>query len=293
MKRVLAFIACVLAIISNFCTQAQPANATGNSLLWKITGKDLTRPSYLFGTMHMICRDDYVWTDAMKKSLAQSEKICFEMDLDNQEVMMKIASGLIDNSGKKLKDYFTPHQYELMKRYLKDSAGMDIALFEQMKPVALQSIMATGAAACSDQVSYEDKIMTEGVKTKKEILGLETPEEQLAVLESIPADTVIKELVDMLEHGNTQKDNNEYAQLISAYKKQDIGALYLQIAQSKELGDGMGVFLDDRNRKWIGRMSDKMKLASIFFAVGAGHLGGSNGVIALLQKNGYKVEAVN
>jgi uncharacterized protein YbaP (TraB family) len=62
---------------------------------------------------------------------------------------------------------------------------------------------------------------------------------------------------------------------------------------SKELQEEMGIFLDDRNKKWIPRMADKMNRSSIFFAVGAGHLWGDNGVITLLRNAGYNVEAVH
>jgi uncharacterized protein YbaP (TraB family) len=57
-------------------------------------------------------------------------------------------------------------------------------------------------------------------------------------------------------------------------------------------GDFAEIMLDDRNEEWIDDMENLMKEEATFFAVGAGHLGGENGVISLLEKAGYKVEAV-
>jgi uncharacterized protein YbaP (TraB family) len=261
-------------------------------LLWRISGKQMAKPSYLFGTMHLICRSDYIWTAAMTTSLDKSEKVCFEMDLDDTNVMVEATSGLIDSTGKKLSDYFTPTQYELLKQYVKDSVGIDISYMEHMKPVALQTLLSAQNSICSDAVSYEDSIMKIAQAAHKEILGLEEAREQLTALESIPTDTVIKELIDIAEH----KDDNsetEYKQMVTAYKAQDLAALYKIMIDSKELQEEMGIFLDDRNKRWIPRMTDKMRDSSVFFAVGAGHLWGNNGVISLLRYAGYQVEAVH
>ncbi len=288
MKRIISLITALLSIINSTLLPAQQSSTfNNNSLLWRISGNHLSKPSYIFGTMHLICPDDYVWTEHMKKSLSESDKICLEMDMDDPSVLMQVAKGLIDTSGKKLEDYFTPQQYNLVKRYVKDSLGMDIAFFQQMKPIALQSIMTSNGITCSNPISYEDSIMKTAQKSKKEILGLEEPKEQLAVLESIPVDTLIKDLLEEIQ--GTNNNDSDYQQLITAYKAQDIRALYLLITSSKDLGD-MGIFLDQRNKKWIPRMAGKMKNSSVFFAVGAGHLWGDKGIITLLRKEGYTVE---
>jgi len=289
MKRIITFLAGLLSLAISYTTGAQQkAGPKDQSLLWRISGKHLAKPSYLFGTIHLICVDDYLWTPKMKESLAKSDKICFEMNLNDPNVMVQAALGLMDTSGKTLKDYFTPEQYTILKNYLKDSAGLDISLFEQMKPIALQSIIGTTGLNCDNPISYEDSIMKTGLKDNKEITGLEEPAEQINVLESIPVDTVVKQLLDDIKNNNT--NDSEYWKLISAYKRQDLPALYELISSSKELGDDMGVFLNDRNKKWIPRIAGKMQQSSIFFAVGAGHLWGKDGVINLLRKDGYKVE---
>jgi uncharacterized protein YbaP (TraB family) len=96
--------------------------------------------------------------------------------------------------------------------------------------------------------------------------------------------------MDMIN--DSKEMDSEYTAMVSAYKSQDLPALYKQMEDSKDLQNELGVFLDDRNKRWIPRMENKMKGNSVFFAVGAGHLWGNNGVINLLRKAGYKVEAV-
>lgn len=267
------------------------ATAQNNkSLLWSISGKDMKKPSYLFGTIHLICPEDYIWTDAMKRSLAKSDEVCFEMDMDDPNIMMQIAMGMIDNSGKTLKDYFTVEEYSKLEKYVRDSLGMNIELFQQMKPVALQTIFTTQSSECSNPISYENNIMETAQKEKKEITGLETVSEQLDLFDNLPVDSVIKEIVGLLNGNST--DKSDYKKLISAYKNQDLPALNKYIKESGASDKDLGGFLDVRNEKWIPRMIEKMDRSSIFFAVGAGHLYGENGLISLLRKAGYSVTVV-
>ena len=284
------FCVAVLAILTPFISKAQQKTQNNKSLLWRISGKDMKTSSYLFGTIHLICPADYVWTDKMKESYKKSKEVCFEMDMDDPAVLMKVATGLMDNTGKTLEDYFTPKQYKLVEAYVRDTLGMNIVQFRNMKPAALQSMFTAGSSACPNPVSYEEKIMEQAKKDNKEILGLEQPEEQIELFDNLPTDTVVKEIMDVVT--GTEKDDGEYQKLVNAYKQQDLPALYKLINSSGESPIDLAGFLDDRNKKWIERMVDKMDQKSIFFAVGAGHLWGENGVINLLRKEGYKVVPV-
>ncbi len=281
----------IFVLVSIFMLLQVASNAQNSqSLLWRISGKGMSKPSFLFGTIHLICPSDYLWTDKMKQSLDASDKVCFEMDLDDNKVMMSASEGFIDNSGKKLKEYFTPVQYEILKKFVKDSIGMDIILFQSMKPVALESVISMKATKCIDPVSYEETIMKTAKANNKEVLGLEDPSEQISVLDNAPADTVVKEIMD--EIANFGKNKQEYNDMVNAYKAQQLLTLYGMITGSKGLGDNMDLYLDDRNKRWIEMMTGKMKNCTVFFAVGAGHLPGDNGVINLLRKAGYTVEPV-
>lgn len=287
---ILTFLAGILAFISG--TYAQQADSNLNrSLLWRVSGNHLHKPSYLFGTIHQVCPNDYFWTPAMQKGLKKSKKVCFEMDLDDPKIMMEIAAGMMDPSGKQLKDYFTPAQYKKLGQYVQDILHMDISTFATVRPIMLASIIEVKKMKCANPVSYEENIMKAAQDAGKEILGLEDPKDQLAALKSIPVDTVIKGIIDIIE-GNEQ-ENDELKKLVAAYVKQDLPALHTMITSSTDLEGGMGMLLDDRNKKWIPRIKDGMSKSSVFFAVGAGHLSGDNGIITLLRKEGYTVTPVH
>lgn len=276
----------LIALLLPALAWGQKKNAD-NSLLWQVSGNGLNKPSYLFGTIHLICKGDYLWTTRMKKSLKASDKVCFEMDLDDHETMVAAAGSFIDTSGKALKDYYTAAEYQTLKKFIKDTIGMDIGALRTLKPVALQSLIEMKVTDCSEATSYEENIMREALKGKKEILGLEPVSEQIDVLGSLPSDSVARDLLEGITHFAQSKA--DYRNLINTYRKQDINALYGMLSGNEGLGASKGTFLDDRNKRWISRMSAIMKNHSVFFAVGAGHLPGGEGVIALLRKNGYTV----
>ncbi|WP_276134818.1 TraB/GumN family protein [Polluticoccus soli] len=270
------------------CLPAFSKQQKGKSLLWRITGKDMKKPSYLFGTIHLVCPEDYFWTTTMESTLNSAEVVCFEMDLDAPDIFLEVAKGMINNEEKKLKDYFSDEDFAALKKYLTDSVGVDIAVFQMMKPVAIQTMLAERALGCPTPVSYEANIMQIAQKENKEILGLETPREQLDLFDNLPAEDVAKDLLDMI-HGKDDS-KNQYIKLVTAYKKQDLVALHRLIMESSKKDMDLGGFLDVRNEKWVPRMVERMDQQSVFFAVGAGHLWGDNGVIALLRKSGYTVE---
>lgn len=258
-----------------------------NSLLWEISGKDMKRPSYLFGTIHLVCKQDYIWTPIMQKALKSSKEVCFEMNMGDPSLMMKIAMGMIDNSGKTLKDYFNKNDYNLIEKFVKDSLGMSLDMFQQMKPAVLLSLFTTNIVSCKNPVSYETNILDAAQKLKLQTSGLEEPEEQISLFNSLQTDSIVKELLEMIN--NFSAERKDYSKMIAEYRHQNLPQLYKIIEETKQEGGDTKTFLDDRNKKWIERMEEKMDQQSVFFAVGAGHLWGENGLINLLRIEGYTV----
>lgn len=274
------------------CSTDSFAQSSSKSLLWKVSRADLQKPSYLFGTIHIICKEDYIWTKAMQKSLDASDKVCFEMDLDDPNLVMTIATGMIDNSGKQLKDYFTPEQYAKLEAYISDSLQMSMAMVQRLRPVALYSLFIKEGNICDDVLSYEQVLSDKAKSTEKEIIGVESAQYQLSLLNKLPTDSVVSDLVDMIDGNSDTLSTQLYNAMYSAYKEQDIDSLSQLIANSDLSGDLNNIFLNDRNLKWVPTMMDMMEQGSIFFAVGVGHLPGESGIINLLIQEGYTVTPI-
>ncbi|MBO0952192.1 TraB/GumN family protein [Fibrella forsythiae] len=264
---------------------------TDNSLLYEVTGKDLTAPSYLYGTFHLVCPTDLVITDAMKKAVSDTKQLYLEIDMDDPTLQATMMQGLMFTNGKTLKDYMSADEYTMLDTYLKKSSGMSMAALSAIKPIGMYSFLAMSALGCQP-ASYDLTLMQLATKDKKEILGLETIGDQMAVFDKIPMEKQVAMLVDMARKPDEAKQ--ELAKLLAAYKSQDITAMMKQMKDSKY--DGLDDFeadlLEKRNQNWIPVIEKAAASKPTFFAFGAGHLGGEKGVIALLRKQGYSVKEV-
>ena len=132
----------------------------------------------------------------------------------------------------------------------------------------------------------------------KEVLALETIDEQMAVLVKDSIEIQVKELMKDMKKGKLDA-SKEMKIMVDYYKNQDVQGLYSymiesfredrSVESSVELKNRM---LDQRNKNWIPKLEYGMKEKTLFVAVGAGHLAGEQGVIQLLKNQGYIVEPV-
>lgn len=281
----------LIGILLFSASWAQKQKNIENSLLWKISKDGNSKPSYLFGTIHIICEEDYFWTPAMQKSFEETKQLCIEMDISNNDLSMETAALMMDFSGGTLRDYFGNEQdFQIVKKYIEDSLGQNMQLIERMKPVALYMMYSVGLikGPCKESVSYELKLAEKAKAKSNSIVGLETVAEQMEAMESIPTDSIINQMIRIAK--GEKSDNADLASLINAYKKQDLNALNKLIVKgSSEMGMNGAILIDNRNKKWIAPMSKMMAEKPTFFAVGAGHV---YGLLQLLRDAGYKIEAV-
>jgi len=141
--------------------------------------------------------------------------------------------------------------------------------------------------------SVEMELYRSARNRKLETAGLETTSYQMGIFDSIPYKVQAKMLIDGLRSMDvdTTGEDDQLDKLVKLYKEQDISAMQSMIADEAE---GMAAYeeilLKKRNRNWIAPMGKMMREKPTIFAVGAGHLGGPEGVVALLRKEGYRVE---
>ncbi|MBY5949796.1 TraB/GumN family protein [Algoriphagus marincola] len=276
----------LLAISAGLTTHAQ----SEKSLLWKISGNGLVEDSYLFGTIHLICPDQFMMDDRIKEAFENTDQLVMELDMDDPTMQQKMQQLSLNAGMKNLEPQIKEEYKEALNQFLMENYGASISQFGVLKPFVLSSMIMLKQLPCEQIESYELFFTNLATEQQKEILGLETVEFQMQVFDQIPIDYQLDELGKMVTEDDSQK---EFAKMIEAYQAEDLDQLYKMIAESGTMtGDFAEIMLDDRNEEWIDDMENLMKEEATFFAVGAGHLGGENGVISLLEKAGYKVEAV-
>lgn len=261
-------------------------------LLWKISGNGLTQPSYLYGTIHIIGTKDFLMSDATQAAFAASEQLALELDMDDPSMAMAMMQGGMMKDNKTLADLVSEEEYTLVRQFLIDSAGLPenaLGMMERMQPMLLASVFYPHMLD-GQMKSYEQEFVSMAQQDSIEVLGLETVQTQLSMVEQIPYDEQAEMVVSFATDYETEKKRIE--DLIATYVAQDLDGLYELVAQSEDMVEYQEFMLDERNRKWIETMSTLAKEKPTFFAVGAGHLWGEQGVIALLRKAGYTVEPV-
>lgn len=272
-----------------------------NSLLWKITGNGLENESYLYGTIHLIDAESFFWPENTMESFNKSKKVIFEIDLDEMSDMgniMGMMSKVMMKDGVTLKTLLSDEDYAIVNDHFKD-LGLPMFMLEKMKPMFL-TVFAEGDmdfASMQDPSnattkSYEMEFYELANNTEKPVHGLETMDDQISLFDSIPYSDQATMLVEGIKASKNavEGEESEMEKITRMYLEQDISSMVSSIeAEGSELSGFEDLLLNDRNQKWIPQMSSYMKESSTFFAVGAGHLAGTQGVINLLRSVGYTV----
>jgi len=268
---------------------AAKKNNDNNTLLWQVSGKDLKKPSYIFGTFHLLCKDDIRFSEQLKNSVATADEIYMEMDMDDPSTMLSGLLYMNMKDGKKLKDLYTADEYKKVESYFRDSVGMPMMMLQSIKPYFLVAMLYPKMMNCKDASGIEEELMKIAKENKKEIKGLETIQFQASVFDSIPYEWQAKELLKNIDSFLLYKQ--EFDTMLLEYKNQQLAAMEKLITKSEFGGEKYDdILLNNRNKNWVGQLKNIMSKESVFVAVGAGHLVGEKGLLNLLKKEGYTVE---
>ncbi len=284
-------------LIVSLVTMASLAQSgTGNNtLLWKISGNGLEKPSYLFGTIHMLCADDAVLSKNMKKIIENCDEVYFEVDMDNLFEMVGAMGKMKMIGDTTLKDLLTEEEYEKVKNYF-DTKGsiLPFSMLETYKPMLAASTLQEGSLPCDNTAMMEQVIMEEAKIYKKKIKGMETMSYQAGILDSIPYKLQAQQLLSYIESaGKDSSEDKQMVEMFKAYNNQDLQKLEeLMVETDAGMAGFTDILLYHRNQNWVKKLKTLLPEKSILVAVGAGHLPGEKGVINLLRKEGYKVTPV-
>ncbi len=298
----LSFLSCKSSKLqSELQNTKSPTPATyspwGHHLAWEISGKDLSEPSYVFGTMHIIPKDRFFLPEGVDAAFRSSAKIVFEMDMNemsDMSAMMDLVMGAFMTDGKTLRDLLSDEDYGKVVNHFEDM-GLPMMMLDRIKPMFL-SMFATMDFDPSDMqsgemVSYESDFFQKAITANKLVGGLETLRYQMGIFDSIPYKVQAEMLLDAIKSESGDSDMLE--KTLQLYTSQDIeGMVRLIYEEESGMGGYEDLLLRDRNKNWIPLMEKEMKQQKTFFAVGAGHLAGEEGVLTLLKKKGYQVKPV-
>ncbi len=285
---------------------AAVALSAWSQLLWRVDGNGLSKPSYLMGTHHMAPASFIDSIRGLGDALNACDAVYGELreeELSSPAAQQRMAQALIAPGDSTLDKVLAPSEYAVVKRVVDGymaPMGLTVEMFNVFKPQAL-SLQLQLMQATMNFPDYDPKnqidatVQRRGRAAGKELGAFETVDDQIKVLLAATIKEQAQGLVEMCEY------NDDYKRVIDeqckAYIGQDIDFLYGQV-----LDPGVGSTPTDaelerllwgRNRNWVGQLVKLMPEKSIFVCVGAGHLPGDKGLIALLRGAGYTVTPVS
>jgi len=288
MKTILKqFLFAVIYILTVGIVSAQSPKE--KTLLWKISGNGMQHPSYIFGTFHLLCAEDFKIPDTLRSIIHASKQIYFEIKIDDPDMTKKMMQTIQMKDGHHLKDFISMSDYDSVSTIFQNKTQIPLQFVATYKPVILASLLYPAMLGCSP-IAFEKEIENVAVKDSLPFYGLETVEFQMSLFDTIPYTEQAKMLLkSVLKFEDSKK---ELSELISIYQKKDIAAMQTSIGSDKDFGKYETILLNKRNENWVPVISKAVQEKQTLFAIGAGHLGGSNGVLSLLRKNGYIISAV-
>lgn len=259
-----------------------------NSLLWKIEGNGLTQPSYVYGTIHMLCAPDFEIKEKVNTAFNSTSNLVMELDMDDPKEIQEMQDMM--KSKTTLSSLLTDDEEKKADAILKSELGISLKQVDNISPAGLMSISIMSSYACppTEMKMYEAEFVIKAKAQNKKIGGLETIADQMATVgKSYDIHEIIKQIALKAEYAAI------LAEMTKAYKEQNLPKLYETVTDKRFMDENAKkAMLTIRNEKWIAKMPAIMKQESTFFAVGAGHLYGNDGVITLLRNKGFKVTPV-
>lgn len=284
MKNIALFLSLLLTTLSFGQTEKK-------SLLYKISGNGLTKESYLFGTIHISC--DATLSEKVVKALDKTEQLCLELDMDDPKMQTEMMNKIMMKDGITIQGMLSEDDFKIVDAFFQKQSGLSLKMVNTVKPFALSAMLYPKMLDCEMQ-SLENELIKVAKSQNEETIGLETVSEQLAVFDAIPYQAQVDELIKSAK-SDLSRDKKELQEMLDLYKTEDVEALlaYTEKSDNTMTSGFMDDLLNNRNKNWIEKIEKIIEHKATFFGVGAAHLGGKNGVLKLLRKKGYKVEAVH
>ena len=276
-------------VVSFFLSFLSFAQSNTSSLLWEIQGPQQEKASYIFGTMHLMDDAHFYFPKKLEKLVSTVDAVCLEIGdvqhtLINPDLLMLKEGSFLTK--------LSETQIDSLCNWAKIQLLMDkdqfITNFSKAKPFLIYQLILQNELPGflqSQEIKMEEIL---AAKKKNTTIGLETIESQLALFDSIPTVsqinlimTELAELSKVLTNFNLTQEN---------YLLQDVDNIHKELMKDIQDPYFNLKFIDERNASWVEKIMQMTANQSVLFAVGAGHLGGENGLLNLLRKQGYSVK---
>lgn len=275
-----------LSLISSF-------SFAQNSVLWEISGKDLTFPSYLMGTLKFIGEKEFYMPAEAEQKIKESKLFAIEDQVDHH-AQHELNKAVHFPKGKSLATEISADDYTKIISFFEKEFGISKAMFEskyaKLIPLAL-SITMTRLSLGEDVRFYDIELLKIAKAAKLKTYSLEPIEREAEAIQQYPMADQVKALLHSVDNFETQK--KEFKDLMRDYPHGDLKEIYEYTLHSLENNP---VFIDafytKRNLEWLPKIEKMLRDQPSFIAIGISHLEGEQGILSLLQQKGYSLTPI-
>jgi hypothetical protein len=270
------------------CGLAGARAEAASGCVWKVTSPG-GGTLFLGGSVHVLRSTDYPLPSGYNRAFEASNRVALEVDPKALEVS---SSGLVKAGsypkGDSLKNHVDPRTYDYLKR-LFGLLKIPEDKFSRYRPWLLTFLMDSGAQGFSHDLGVDEFITNRARANGKTIVGLESATEHSSVYTGLTDRQSEALLLVSLIPSRTAGGGE---MILGAWRRGDVEALargtHAAYADFPAFADRM---LGMRNQRWLPKLEGFMKTGQTYFVVvGAAHLGGNDGLLALLRSRNYKLE---
>lgn len=280
-------VAVLVAVISFVGAAAQ--------VLWRVTadGTDGGRhTSYVLGTMHTVEPEMLDTLAGLAEALGRATVVCGEVDASDMELSPAAMACAIAPSDSTLQRLLSPAALDSVCRYV-SSFGVDgaetVTVLGKLKPAMLDAFLEVRRSGASTDMSPDIALQQRAKALGKEVRALETAEQQAHMLLDLPISEQLEALMKSVRAPEAAQAASD--SLVAAYRRQDLEAISGMLGREMKQTYAERL-LYARNRAWAAVLVPAMRHRSVLVAVGAGHLVGPEGLLAMLRSAGFDVSPV-
>ncbi len=192
-------------------------------------------------------------------------------------------------AGVTLKDFLPEKKYQKTRKVLLKSTGLDLNFFVHASPFLLTGLISAQLLGKEMPKPLDEQLWAFASSRSKRLLGIETFEEQMDILEKIPLDAQVKMLTGLISRLNNFRRHTLH--MADLYQKGELQRLSKSVLKNAK--GFRKILLYHRNEVMADRIFELIQTTSLFTAIGAGHLGGGKGVIRLLKAKGVRLRPVS
>lgn len=287
-------LALALALCGTGAGAAPPAAPYSEGLLFRVDRPGVP-PSYVFGTLHSNDPRVAALPPEVARALGGTRRLAPEILLADADLAGFYANAQYED-GRRLADQFDAATLARIDAALgADRPPRDV--FERLKPWAVLMLLAQPRSP-ADGPTLDRVLVAEARRRKIDVFGLELPDEQIASLDAIPLASQVALVHWALDHRAGLIADHDAA--IAAWQARDLARLHaLSLAPgladpalAPHLSELMRHLIDNRSVLMAHRLFLPLRSGRVFVAVGALHLYGANGLLALIRDQGYRVRRV-